>query len=408
MSTNKPITTDTNDVRIAIEGCGHGTLHAIYAAVEASCKERQWDGVDLLIIAGDFQAVRNAADLNAMSVPRKYLELGDFHEYYSGARKAPYLTIFVAGNHEASSHLWELYYGGWVAPNIYYMGAANVLRLGPLRIAGMSGIWKGFDYRKPHHERLPFSADDVKSFYHVREVDVRKLLQLRTQVDVGISHDWPRAIENHGNAKRLWQMKPDFERESHAGTLGSPAAEWVMDRLRPPYWYSAHMHCNIPNTTTRFLALDKCLPGRQFLQLTSIPTPQPITRPLPLTYDPEWLAILRVFHPTLTIGDPTSVPPPDLGEAAYLPLIQAEEKWVAEHIVSQNKLTVPKDFSITAPVHKPGVDEELTEELPREWTNPQTARFCEMLGVENYWDASEEERNERRERGPMALFGLTT
>ncbi len=34
---------------------GHGTLNAIYAAVERSCKERKWDTVDLLIIGGDFQ-----------------------------------------------------------------------------------------------------------------------------------------------------------------------------------------------------------------------------------------------------------------------------------------------------------------------------------------------------------------
>ena len=32
------------------------------------------------------------------------------------------LTIFVGGNHEASNHLQELPYGGWVAPNIYYLG----------------------------------------------------------------------------------------------------------------------------------------------------------------------------------------------------------------------------------------------------------------------------------------------
>ena len=178
-----------------------------------------------------------------MSVPMKYRELGDFHRYYSGEITAPYLTIFIAGNHEASSYLWELYYGGWVAPNIYYLGAANVLRFGPSRIAGMSGIWKGFDYRKPHHERLPFSKDDIKSFYHVREIDVRKLLQVREPVDVGLSHDWPRGIEKHGNKYALWNKKPDFQQESIDGTLGNPAAEYVMDRLRPAYWFSAHLHC---------------------------------------------------------------------------------------------------------------------------------------------------------------------
>ncbi|KAK1836098.1 lariat debranching enzyme, C-terminal domain-containing protein [Podospora conica] len=538
---------EADGVRVAIEGCGHGTLNAIYSSVAASCKHRGWDGVDVLLIGGDFQAVRNAADLNVMSVPAKYRELADFHEYYSGVRTAPYLTLFVAGNHEAASHLWELYYGGWVAPNIYYLGAANVLRVGPLRIAGMSGIWKGFDYRKPHHERLPFNHGDTKSFYHVRELDVRKLLQLRTQVDVGMSHDWPRAIEKHGNQRHLFNMKPDFERESRDGSLGNPAAEYVMDRLRPPYWFSAHLHCKfsaiktydpptaasaaepaappkakpapvpaaipdpneidldmddsppapppapppaaapnpdeidldmddsppappaippptqtpnpdelnldtdspsiptdetealrsqlpaafarpppsaprptpgqpvpptITNTTVRFLALDKCLPGRKFLQLTSLPSispplptppPFPPTHPgrHPLTYDPEWLAITRVFAPYLAVGATTPVPP-DQGEAHYRPLIEAEEAWVAEHVVAPGKLVVPGNFAVTAPAHVAGRDPEATEAQPEEYTNPQTVAFCELVGVPNLWDASEEERRERRERGPAA------
>jgi hypothetical protein len=32
----------------------------------------------------------------------------------------------VGGNHEASNYLQELPYGGWVAPNIYYLGYAGL------------------------------------------------------------------------------------------------------------------------------------------------------------------------------------------------------------------------------------------------------------------------------------------
>ncbi|KAK4194418.1 putative lariat-debranching enzyme [Triangularia verruculosa] len=508
-------------LRVAIEGCGHGTLNAIYSSIATSCRERNWDGVDLLIIGGDFQAVRNADDLTVMSVPSKYRELGDFPDYYSGKRQAPYLTIFVAGNHEAASHLAELHYGGWVAPNIYYMGAANVLRVGPIRIAGMSGIWKGHDYRKPHHERLPFNQSDTKSFYHVREIDVRKLLQVRTQVDIGISHDWPRGIEKHGDSHRLWKMKPDFQRESQDGSLGNPAADYVLNRLRPPYWFSAHLHCKysaikqfdpptaasattvseptpappsaapthnpdeidlgldgeetpaapannpdeidldlddedvpaaaaapstahaappeepqtdtlrsllpstfskptpavkttpgqpvpptITNTATRFLALDKCLPGRSFLQLMEIPSSSsvPITRPVKLSYDKEWLSIIRAFHPLLksTFGIRGAQVPEDQGEEHYLGLIKENEEWVKENVVRKGKMEIPENFAVTAPVMDDGGKGWVrgSEVQPREYTNPQTARFCELLQVENYWDASEEERAERREKGP--------
>eukprot|EP00983_Pelagomonas_calceolata_P002071 69951-Pelagomonas_calceolata.AAC.1 len=48
----------------------------------------------------------------------------------------------VGGNHEASNYMWELYHGGWAAPNIRYLGAAGCIKFGGLRIAGLSGIYK--------------------------------------------------------------------------------------------------------------------------------------------------------------------------------------------------------------------------------------------------------------------------
>ena len=53
----------------------------------------------------------------------------------------------VGGNHEAANHLWELYYGGWVAKNIFYMGHAGVINFGGTRIGGLSGIYNGKHYR---------------------------------------------------------------------------------------------------------------------------------------------------------------------------------------------------------------------------------------------------------------------
>lgn len=522
---------EENGVRLAVEGCGHGTLHAIYASVEEACKHKGWPGVDLLIIGGDFQSVRNAYDLNCVSMPAKYRSMCDFHEYYSGQRKAPYLTVFVGGNHEASNCLFELYYGGWVAPNIYYMGAANVLRLGPIRIAGMSGIWKGYNYRKPHFERLPYNESDMKSIYHTRELDIRKLLQVRTQVDIGISHDWPKGVEWKGNWKQLFNLKKHLEEDARAGQLGNVAAQQVLDRLRPALWFSAHLHCkyaavvehdkpeqvrtdestanvnghansakdeneidlhedldgangaahrpasgpnadeidleledeedgdeavapgqalddlevhmesrpliehpvlsaedaraalpeafrrpqpppkkektehppDITNAVTSFLALDKCLPNRHFLQLTTVrvKNDQHVQRPLHLYYDQEWLAITRAFalsEPPV-FGNAEATVARAKPQTEYRDLIHEQEKWLGEHLAAED-LIVPENFTVTAPVYDNGNWNLPQYAIVDEYPNPQTAHFCKMLQIPDALEITEEQREARMAARP--------
>jgi len=50
-------------LRIAVEGCGHGVLHEIYASVAKACELKGWPDVDLLIIGGDFQVSTTAVIL---------------------------------------------------------------------------------------------------------------------------------------------------------------------------------------------------------------------------------------------------------------------------------------------------------------------------------------------------------
>lgn len=101
-----------------------------------------------------------------------------FCRYYSGEKVAPFLTVFVGGNHEASNHLQELPYGGWVAPNIYYLGYAGVINIGGIRIAGLSGIYKGHDYMKGRYECPPYNEETKRSVYHIRNIDVFRLKQV--------------------------------------------------------------------------------------------------------------------------------------------------------------------------------------------------------------------------------------
>jgi len=162
----------------AVEGCCHGELDSIYASL-SDLEQRHAVKVDVLLICGDFQAVRNAADLATMACPPKYRSMQTFYKYYTGAKVAPVLTIVIGGNHEASNHLWELYYGGWLAPNIFFLGYAGVVNIGGVRIGGLTGIYNRKHYQMGHYEAPPFSDDDMRSTYHVRELEALRLKQLR-------------------------------------------------------------------------------------------------------------------------------------------------------------------------------------------------------------------------------------
>lgn len=225
-------------LEIAVQGCCHGELNTVYSSLLA-----QPLPIDLLIVGGDFQSVRNLSDLKCMSVPAKFRKLGDFADYYSGKRTAPVLTLFVGGNHEASNYLQELFYGGWVAPNIYYLGASNVVRFRGLTIGGISGIWSRGDYVRGHMEKIPYNEKTLRSVYHVRQYEVKKLLAYqRSKIDLFLSHDWPRGVEQHGDTGKLLRAKPFFREEVMRNDLGSPASEELLRTLKPRYWFCAHLH----------------------------------------------------------------------------------------------------------------------------------------------------------------------
>ncbi|KAF7981363.1 hypothetical protein HWV62_33829 [Athelia sp. TMB] len=405
-----------------------------------------------------------------MSVPDKYKQLGTFHKYYTGESVAPVLTLVIGGNHEASNYMWELYHGGWLAPNIYFLGHAGCVQVDGIRIAGASGIWGDKDFRQGHWEKVPYDRSAIRSIYHIREYNIRRLSLLShvpAPLTVFLSHDWPQSIAYHGDIPDLLRRKKFFRADIESGKLGSPPLWGLLKTVRPEWWFAAHLHVRfqalvrhqeqeaveVPEVKianpdeividdeedfdddsgvkeeeksalaasagteqavvdgnaqvvppehsgaaeTRFLALDKCLPRRQFLEVVEIPTPAayattstPYT--LRLTYDPEWLAITRAFHAYLST---TRMQPIYPEEAEARGLIKDAEEWIRKNVrnvekegetgklVGEEGIRDVKDcqkFVMTAP----GPGSEGNRNLQPPWyTNPQTEAFCKMIGVPN-------------------------
>ena len=131
--------------------------------------------IDALLICGDFQAIRTEEDLDYMHCPPKYKQMGGFHKYHSGKKKAPFLTIFIGGNHEAVNYMRDLYFGGWAAPNIYFLGQAGSIYLKKgdqrIRISGLSGIYNHRDFQYSlKTERIPLYGKDRIVAYHLKQL----------------------------------------------------------------------------------------------------------------------------------------------------------------------------------------------------------------------------------------------
>ena len=354
---------------LAVVGCAHGELSSIHTTLaHVSATHRLT--IDALLCCGDFQAIRVPSDLSTLACPPHYRRLLPSFPalYFRHTPPPPYLTLYIGGNHENSLLHLQLPYGGWVCDNCYYMGLASVMRLGGWRIGGLSGIWKDADGMAGRWERLPLDNQSLRSVYHVRWFDAWRLLQLAHSNDdseqkaqhdndrlaVFMSHDWPRGIAQHGNLQALLRAKPFLREEVEDGSLGNKPAEVLLQTLQPLYWFSAHLHVkyaalynhNVKTQkaarlaegavdskqgaaagasigqsssprVTRFLALDKALPNRDYMQIVPLAPHTPSTssaasvsrRPLRLQYDVDWLCVLRkTAHLTPLTRQRTSLP----------------------------------------------------------------------------------------------------
>lgn len=326
-------------LRIAVEGCCHGQLSNIYKTVS---RIHSSNPIDLLIILGDFQSLRSVEDMASISIPPKFQRMGDFHRYYNGELVAPIPTIFIGGNHESMRHLMCLPHGGYIAENIYYLGYSNVIWFKGIRIGSLSGIWKEWDLDKARFEWDMLEAQHwqrgIKSLYHVRQKELLPLFMLQEDkgMDIMLSHDWPNEVVYHGDIEGLLKVKPFFKKDIDNKELGSPINSELLDRLQPKWWLSAHLHVKYraeinhgkdkedkietkdtneidldldsdsdiendetnkkeSNKTTSFLALDKCMPRRQWLEVIELETD--ITHPSYINdsmyWDPEFIDNLR-------------------------------------------------------------------------------------------------------------------
>jgi lariat debranching enzyme len=173
----------------------------------------------------------------------------------------------------------------------------------------------------------------------------------------------------------------------NSGQLGSKPTEELLNVLKPEYWFSAHLHCKfaalIPHScgkVTKFLALDKCLPKRRFLQIVDIPHNSNLKTEI--NYDLEWLTILRITNHLLSVKNINNYMPGPNGNERWCFTPTEEEKSCTLLSFGDN-LQVLNNFEKTAEGYSGQKNFNRKINQPKAVSNPQTVLFCNRLLIDD-------------------------
>jgi hypothetical protein len=140
--------------------------------------------------------------------------------------------------------------------------------------------------------------------------------------------------------------------------------------------------CAEPDLTdqmTQFLALDKCLPRRQYLSMLHVPIDVP-KEEVRLEYDLEWLAILRKTH-KLTSKERRRVEVP----SEIVEISDSDISWVLDRLKGEAvepTLTIRDSFSATVPSYSHPMFRQSVRPLPV-MGNPQTDNLFKILELDH-------------------------
>lgn len=194
--------------------------------------------LELVLQVGDFEPHRHAEDLATMAAPARYRALGDFPRFASGAERFDWPVWCIGGNHEPYGWLERLEPGAQLAPNCAWIGRAARLRLGGMRVAGLSGVHVEGRERVPRPPPERFGTTSNKAWIHFTEDDVEGLLGGGDPVDVLIVHDWPEGVIAPEDRHLFTQAR----RASRPVAVGNPYARLLVDLLKPALVLCGHLH----------------------------------------------------------------------------------------------------------------------------------------------------------------------
>ena len=215
-------------VRLAVFGDVHGKQDAMYETA-LRWQDTNKSSIDAILQVGDFETIRREDDFRYYFAPERYHHISDIAAYCEGVKKAPFFTVFIGGNHEAWGVLKDHSDGGFICPNIYYLGRAGVIDVKGIKVGGLTGIYGKTEYG------VPLPEEPCYEWQYYREDAVEKLRNAE-KVDVLLLHSW---IKPYQSLEIVHESDiPESMKQSRAYT----PTHGLVRKLQPRYVFMGHMH----------------------------------------------------------------------------------------------------------------------------------------------------------------------
>lgn len=334
-------------MKILVCGCVHGSWDIVVDKVNELVDNGT--NIDLILVAGDLEAFMTEQDLESYKRPQGTVGFGSFHKLFTGEKRLPCKMLVIGGNNEAGDSVFQLPFGGWFTPDIYFAGRASQIYYGDLKITSISGVYNKNNYRKTVFEKYPVREKKHKySINHTRIFSVFQTYGLKDS-KILITHDWPSGIPTKF---RDIMPRQDLIESDEKKDFGFNHYNRVLNKLKPEKWFAAHHHmrfnCRLI-TETDFLAVPRVI-DENWYEIVEF-----AEKPGDFMISGEWLTILKQTEKYMK--DPSK-----LNELDW------DEEW--------DKIRNDPQLQFTFPEKVPVV--EYNKDL-----KSQTIQFCEQYGIYN-------------------------
>ena len=227
-------------MRFAVIGDVHGKFELLARLLEVL---RDRHGVELAFQVGDLaylssddprylKVLKLAGPQTSPLIYDSFDDMAQALHFLRGEIELPVPVYFVGGNHEDWPHLalveekakeQGLRPPYEIAPNLFFLGQAEVLEVAGVRVVALSGIYDRIRWEL-------CTTSPRKLYYHNQEDEERLLLEA-PGADLLVAHEWPVKLVQGAT----WE-------EVAYATIGSPTVDRLIRHFRPVLSFHGHIH----------------------------------------------------------------------------------------------------------------------------------------------------------------------